>query len=100
MKTSIRFLPRYMGPSVYLDPKERQSSVRRRGRRGRSAFANKPLNIQFAIRTNAKAHTFACHSPEFNQKLHKNMIAFWDRKMYRHNVSVQYINTYTLHRVM
>lgn len=97
MKTGIRFLPRYMGPSVYLDPKERQSSVRRRGR---FAFDDEPLNIQFAIRTNAKAHTFACHSPEFNQKLHKNMIAFWDRKMYRHNVSGQYINTYTLHRVM
>lgn len=97
MKSGIRFSPRYMGPAIYLNPRGRQSSVRRRGR---GSLADKPLNIQFAIRTNAKAHTFACHSPAFNQKLHKNMIAFWERKMYRHNVSVQYINTYTLHRVI
>lgn len=97
MNPGIRFLPRYMGHAIYLNPERRQSSVRRRGR---FALDDKPLNIQFAIRTNSRAHTFACHSPAFNQKLHKNMIAFWDRKMYRHNVSVQYINTYTLHRVM
>lgn len=97
MTQAIRHVPRYHGPTIYHKPGRRYSAVRQRGVTPKLEM---PLNMVVAIRIHSKAHTWACHSPAFNQKLHANMIAWWDKKFHREKVSVKYINTYTMHRFM